>query len=57
MWVPILVVYVVGIAVTAVTLLRTRMFQQDHVRNMGSILLWPLYWVVFLFLFARNRGR
>ena len=57
MWVPILVFYVAGLAVTAGTLLRTRMFQKDHVMNTGSILLWPLYWAVFLVLFVRNRGR
>jgi len=57
MWLPILVFYAVGLAVTAVTLLRTRMFQKDHVMNTASIVLWPLYWVVFLFLVARNRGR
>ena len=57
MWLPILVFYAAGLAVTAVTLLRTRMFQKDHVMNTGSILLWPIYWVVFLFLLARNRGR
>jgi hypothetical protein len=57
MWVPILVFYLAGLFVTAVTLLRTRMFQQDHVMNTGSILLWPLYWIVFLFLLAKNRGR
>lgn len=57
MWIPVLVFYAVGLAVTAATLLRTRMFQKDHVMNTGSILLWPLYWAVFLVHFARNRGR
>jgi hypothetical protein len=57
MWVPILAFYAAGLAVTAVTLLRTRMLQKDHVMNTGSIILWPLYWAVFLFMLARNRGR
>lgn len=57
MWIPLLGVYAVGLAVTAATLLRTRMFQKDHVMNTGSILLWPVYWIVFLVLLARNRGR
>lgn len=57
MWVPILVFYLAGLAITAATLLRTRMFQKDHVMNAGSILLWPLYWTVFLVIVARNRMR
>ena len=56
-WTPILVVYVAGLAVTAVTLLRTRMFQKDHVMNTGSMLLWPIYWAVFVVMLVRNRGR
>ena len=57
MWVPILVVYAAGVAVTALTLLRTRMFQKDHVMNVASVLLWPLYWGLFLFTLARNHMR
>jgi len=57
MWVPILVLYLAGLAVTAVTLFRTRLFQKDHLMNTGSILLWPLYWAMFLVEFVRNRGR
>ena len=57
MWTPILVVYVAGLLVTAVTLLRTRMFQKDHVMNAGSMLLWPVYWVIFVVMIVRNRGR
>ena len=57
MWVPILVFYVAGLAITALTLLRTRMFQKDHLMNTGLILLWPLYWTVFLVALARNRMR
>jgi hypothetical protein len=47
MWIQIGVIYAAGLAVTAVTLLRTRMFQKDHLMNTGSILLWPLYWVLY----------
>lgn len=57
MWVPILVVYAAGLTVTAFGLLRTRMFQKDHVMNAASILLWPLYWALFLFTLARNHLR
>jgi len=57
MWTPILVVYVAGLVVTAVTLLRTRMFQKDHVMNTGSMLLWPIYWIVFVVLLVRDRAR
>jgi len=57
MWTPILVVYGAGLLVTAVTLLRTRMFQKDHVMNTGSMLLWPVYWVVFVVMLVRDRRR
>ena len=57
MWIQIGVVYAAGLAVTAVTLLRTRMFQKDHVMNTGSMLLWPIYWVVYVVLLLRDRAR
>lgn len=57
MWLPILVFYLAGLAITAWTLLRMRMFPKDHLMNTGSILLWPLYWTVFLVTLARNRRR
>ena len=47
MWIQIGVIYAAGLAVTAVTLLRTRMFQKDHVMNAGSMLLWPVYWIFY----------
>ena len=47
MWIQIGVFYAAGLAVTAVTLLRTRMFQKDHLMNTGSMLLWPLYWIYY----------
>lgn len=55
MWAPILVSYVAGLAITAWTLLRMRMFPKDHFLNTGCILLWPLYWTVFLVNLVRNR--
>ena len=57
MWMTILVSYTAGLAITAWTLLRMRMFPKDHLMNTGMILLWPLYWTVFLVTFVRNRGR
>ncbi len=47
MWIQIAVIYAAGLLITAVTLLRTRMFQKDHLMNTGSMLLWPLYWALF----------
>lgn len=55
MWAPILVFYVAGLVITAWTLLRMRLFPKDRLMNAGCILLWPLYWMVFLFTLARNR--
>jgi hypothetical protein len=57
MWTPILVSYGAGLAITAWSLLRMRMFPRDHLLNAGCILLWPLYWAVFLVTLARNRTR
>jgi hypothetical protein len=45
MWIQVGVICVAGLAVTAVTLFRTRMFQKDHLMNMGSMLHRRLYWV------------
>jgi hypothetical protein len=57
MWTPVLLVYGVGLAVTTVAVLRARVFQQGHVTNLGSILLWPLYWSYYLFTLVQNRRR
>jgi hypothetical protein len=55
MWIEIGVGYAAGLAVTAVTLLRTRMFQRDHLMNVGSMLLWPVYWVLYGVALFRDR--
>lgn len=47
MWIECGVIYAAGLAVTAITLFRTRMFQRDHVMNTGSMILWPLYWLLY----------
>ncbi len=47
MWIQIGVFYAAGLFVTAVTLLRTRMFEKDRLMNAGSMILWPLYWVLY----------
>ena len=57
MWTPLLIVYSVGLAVTTVAVLRTRVFQQAHAMTLGSILLWPLYWCFFLFTLVQIRRR
>jgi hypothetical protein len=57
MWTPLLLVYGVGLAVTTVAVLRARVFAQGHMMNLGSILLWPLYWSFFLFTLFQNRRR
>lgn len=57
MWTAVLVGYAAGLFVTAVTLFRTRMFQKDRVMNVGSILLWPFYWALFLVALVQNRWR
>ena len=57
MWTPILVCYVAGLAITAWTLLRMRMFPKEHLLNAGCILLWPVCWTVFLTTLAWNRLR
>jgi hypothetical protein len=57
MWTPVIVVYAVGLALTAVTLLRTQMFKHDHLMNAGSIVLWPVYWSLYLVTLFLNRRR
>lgn len=56
MWTSVLLVYGVGLAVTTVAVLRTRVFRQAQAMNLGSILLWPFHWCFFLFtLFQISR--
>ena len=57
MWTSLLVFYGAGLAVTAVALLRTQMFKHDHVMNAGSIVLWPIYWILYLTTLFLNRSR
>jgi len=57
MWTPVLLVYGVGLAVTGIAVFRDRMFKQDHVLNVGSILLWPFYWCFYLFTLFQSRRR
>jgi hypothetical protein len=55
MWIQLGGVYVAGLAVTAMTLFRTRMFQKDLLMNTGSILLWPLYWILYGIALIKDR--
>jgi len=57
MWMEAMVVYGVGLGVTAATLFRTRVFQADRVMNLGSMLMWPVYWTFFLVALVQNRRR
>jgi hypothetical protein len=57
MWTPVLLFYGAGLAVTAVTLLRTQMFKHDRLMNAGSIALWPIYWTLYLITLFQNRSR
>lgn len=51
------VVYVMGLAGTALVVLRNRVFSQGYVMNAGAIVLWPLYWTYFLASLFVNRTR
>jgi len=57
MWTPALVVYAVGLFLTAVALYRTQIFKTDHVMHVGSIVLWPVYWVFYILVLLQNRRR
>lgn len=57
MWTPVIVIYVAGLFVTGVTLLRTQLFKHDALMNVGSIVLWPLYWSFYLLMLFQNRRR
>ena len=59
MWTVLLFVYAAGVAVTAMTVFRNRVFSKDYLMNAGAIVLWPVYWSIFatsLFL-GRERQR
>jgi len=58
MWTPILLFYGMGVAVTAVVLLRAQALKHDRWTNIGGIVLWPIYWAFFGFtLFLSRRSR
>jgi len=57
MWTPILTIYGIGLAVTAVALLRAQSFKHELLVNVGSIVLWPLYWTFFVATLLLNRRR
>ena len=57
MWTFLLALYGVGLAITAVALLRTQMFRHDRLMNAGSIALWPIYWFLYLLTLFLNRSR
>jgi len=55
MWTPAIVVYIVGLIVTGFALFRTQVFKSDHLMHVGSIVLWPLYWIFYLGVMFQNR--
>ena len=57
MWTPLLVFYGIGFAITAVALFRAQSFKHELLVNLGSIVLWPLYWSFFLATLFFNRRR
>jgi hypothetical protein len=57
MWTSISVIYLLGLAITGVTLYRTRMFREAHLVNTGAIVLWPVYWSLYLITLFMNRSR
>ena len=52
-----LFVYVLGMAPTAMFVLRNRMFSKDYLINSFWILLWPVYWGFVLTQLFLNRAR
>ncbi len=57
MWPAMIFVYAVGVAVTAATVFRNRVFGQAYLVNAGAVVLWPLYWGFFLVTLIANRQR
>jgi len=55
MWVLLVLVYVVGGAVTARVILTGSSSGQGFVLSAGEIVLWPLYWVAFLIIYYLGR--
>lgn len=45
MWIQIGLIHAPGLAVTAGSVLRTRIFQKDPTMNTGSMILGPPYWL------------
>ena len=57
MWMHLALIYGTGLIITAFVLFRTRMFQNEHVMNVGAIMLWPVYWGFYLLTLFLNRSR
>lgn len=57
MWTPVIMVYVLGLVVTSIALLRTQLMRHSLLMNIGSIALWPLYWGFFLTTMFLGRRR
>jgi hypothetical protein len=57
MWTPVLVIYGAGLFATAVILLSARAFKHDMLMNVGSIILWPAYWALYLVSVVQDRRR
>lgn len=57
MWPALILVYAVGLAVTASSVLRNQVVSQGYLVNTGAIVLWPVYWSLFLTSLFLNRTR
>lgn len=53
----LLVLYVMGAAVTALVVLRNRVFASAYLVNVGAIGLWPIYWTFYLTSMIAGRSR
>jgi len=56
MWTLVVAVYLIGLAATAMALLRDRMVGTGRVVEATCSVLWPLYWGV-LYLFSTRERR
>ncbi len=57
MWPVFFFVYAGGSAMTAMSVLRNRVFARSNLVSACSIVLWPAYWSLFLTLLFLNRTR
>jgi len=53
----LIVLYVLGLSLTAATVLRNQVSGQNYVFNAGVLALWPMYWIWFLVNLFMNRTR